>query len=110
MAEEEHLYKNGAKASEERKFEKEYGPEKGKHVYGATVGKVAREQAAKNGGVKREEVPGHIAISDRGTPYHVKGHYYYVHSVPHSRGHHSGPCDGPCRRGQRPHRHKRGRR
>lgn len=42
-----HLYRTGAKSREEKEFEKRYGPEKGKRVYGATVGKVKRERAAK---------------------------------------------------------------
>ena len=42
-----HLYKHGAKVREEKKFEKEYGKEKGKYIYGATVGKVKREREAK---------------------------------------------------------------
>lgn len=33
-----HLYRDGAKRGELRKFEKEYGKEKGKRVYGAVVG------------------------------------------------------------------------
>jgi hypothetical protein len=39
-----HLYKNGAKYREKKKFEREYGPKKGDYVYGATVGKVRRER------------------------------------------------------------------
>lgn len=39
-----HLYRNGAKGPMERKFEREYGTEKGKYIYGATVGKVKRER------------------------------------------------------------------
>ena len=42
-----HLYKNGAESAERRKFEQEYGKEKGDYVYGAVVGKVKREQLAK---------------------------------------------------------------
>ena len=41
------MYKFGAKAGQERKFEGRYGKEKGKYVYGAVVGKVKRERAAK---------------------------------------------------------------
>ena len=42
-----HLYKDGAKKKELKKFKKEYGKKKGKKVYGAVVGKVKRERAAK---------------------------------------------------------------
>lgn len=42
-----HLYRDGAKSSEERKFEKKYGKKKGKYIYGATVGKVKREREVK---------------------------------------------------------------
>lgn len=42
-----HLYRFGAKASQERKFEKRYGKKKGKRVYGAVVGKVKRERMRK---------------------------------------------------------------
>jgi len=44
-----HLYRDGAKRSQERKFEKRYGKKKGDRVYGAVVGKVARERQAKRG-------------------------------------------------------------
>lgn len=39
-----HLYRDGAEPAELRKFEREYGREKGRQIYGATVGKVRREQ------------------------------------------------------------------
>ena len=42
-----HLYREGAKRGELRKFENRYGKEKGKRVYGAVVGKVKREREAK---------------------------------------------------------------
>ncbi len=32
--------------------------------------------------------------------------YYTAHR--HKRGHHGGPCDGACRRGIRPHKHRSG--
>ena len=45
-----HLYRGrGTKERERRAFEKEYGKARGDYVYGATVGKVARERAAKRG-------------------------------------------------------------
>ncbi len=42
-----HLYRNGAKYREEKKFEEEYGKERGKYVYGAVVGEVRRERQAR---------------------------------------------------------------
>ena len=42
-----HLYRNGAKYREKKKFEKRYGKKKGDYVYGATVGKVHRERMSK---------------------------------------------------------------
>jgi hypothetical protein len=42
-----HLYRHGAKGSQKRKFEARYGKMKGDYVYGAVVGKVKRERAAK---------------------------------------------------------------
>lgn len=44
-----HLYRNGAEPREMREFEERYGKKKGDYVYGATVGKVKRERAAKRG-------------------------------------------------------------
>ena len=44
-----HLYKNGAKKKELKKFESRYGKKKGKKVYGAVVGKVKRERKKKYG-------------------------------------------------------------
>lgn len=41
-----HLYRDGAKNSEELKFENRYGKKKGKYIYGAVVGKVKRERKA----------------------------------------------------------------
>ena len=37
------LYRNGAQNWERKKFEREYGMQRGDYVYGATVGKVKRE-------------------------------------------------------------------
>lgn len=43
-----HLYGSKAnQARELRQFQDRYGSEKGRYVYGATVGKVARERSAK---------------------------------------------------------------
>lgn len=106
---EKHLYRDGAKEAELREFEKRYGVEHGRDVYGETVGKVARERAAENGGETRELVKGHMSFSSKGTPYEVKGHFSYVDAHPHGRGHHAGRCDSNCRRGVTEHRHKRGR-
>lgn len=42
-----HLYSNKKdRAIERREFTERYGPEKGRYVYGATVGKVRREKRA----------------------------------------------------------------
>ena len=105
------LYRGGRRTRrrELRQFDAEYG-DRGPYVYGATVGKVGRERAAKRGGRMRERVRGHWSTSSRGHRYHVKSHWATVHSVPHSRGHHSGRCGSACRRGQVPHRHARTRR
>ena len=43
----QHLYKYGAARTELPKFQKEYGKEHGRYVYGATIGKVYRERLAK---------------------------------------------------------------
>ena len=42
-----HLYRDGAKKRETRDFQRRYGKRKGRRIYGATVGKVKRERAAK---------------------------------------------------------------
>ena len=42
-----HLYKDFAERGEIRDFERRYGKRKGRRIYGATVGKVKRERAAK---------------------------------------------------------------
>jgi hypothetical protein len=42
-----HLYRDGAKYSEKKKFEKRYGKKKGDYVYGAVIGKVKRERSGK---------------------------------------------------------------
>lgn len=44
-----HLYRQGAKAKMERSFEKRYGTNKGKRIYGAVVGKVKRQRQRKYG-------------------------------------------------------------
>ena len=47
VADSPHLYRNGTESRERRKFESEYGKEKGDYVYGAVVRKVRRERLAK---------------------------------------------------------------
>ena len=42
-----HLYRNGEKYREKKKFEERYGKKKGDYIYGATVGKVRRERMRK---------------------------------------------------------------
>jgi hypothetical protein len=105
-----HLYRDGARDPELAEFEQRYGVEHGKEVYGETVGKVARERAAKNGGVEIEHVKGHMSLSSSGTPYRVKAHPAYVDAHPHGRGHHGGRCPPGCRQGAVAHRHRSGRR
>jgi len=43
-----HLYRYGAKRKELRAFERRYGKRKGKHIYGAVVGKIKRERARRH--------------------------------------------------------------
>jgi len=45
---EHHLYREGAKSREKRKFEERYGKKKGDRIYGAVVGKVKRERERKH--------------------------------------------------------------
>lgn len=44
-----HLYTHGGKASHLPEFERRYGTQHGKAVYGAVVGEVRRERMAKTG-------------------------------------------------------------
>lgn len=94
--------------AEIREFERRY-PGRGEEVYGAVVGKTAEEQAAhRPGGVKLEQVKGHISMSDRGTKFRVRPHTAMVHAHRHGSHHHGRPCNGSCQRGLRDHRHPRG--
>lgn len=107
MAEERRKHLNSEESK--REFERRYGKEHGDLVWGETMGKVAREQAARNpSGVKVEHVPSHISFSKTGKREVVRGHDAYIQTHPHSRGHHGGRCDGNCRRGIRPHKHRSG--
>jgi hypothetical protein len=101
-----HLYRDGARKRELAEFEERYGREHGKEVYGATVGKVAREQAAERGGEKVEEIPTHYSERN-GKRFEVRAHEAVVVAHPHSRGEHSGRCSAACRRGEIGHRHRR---
>jgi hypothetical protein len=103
------LYRDGAQDAEMREFERRYGVEHGDVVYGETVGKVARERAAANGGEIRERIKGHMSISSKGTPFEVRPHFSEVHAHPHGRGHHGGRCAPGCARASVAHRHRRGR-
>ncbi len=92
--------------AEREEFERRYGKEHGDRVWGATLAKVAEEQAARSpSGVKVEEIPGHVAYSDRGRRYEVRPHEARFHAHPHSRGSrdHDGPCSRDCRAGRVPH-------
>lgn len=108
------LYSDASKREFERRYENEgYSKERADRIYGATVGKIAAEQAAERPvGAKVEEVRGHIAYSDRGTRFRVQPHTarVHAHAHPHSRGHHSGTCDVECRRAHHAHTHSRRRR
>jgi bisphosphoglycerate-dependent phosphoglycerate mutase len=76
------LYREGAHGTEEREFEDRYGEHKGERVYGAVVGKVAREQAAERGGKKVERIRRHPATSSQGKPYIVRAHEAEVTADP----------------------------
>lgn len=109
MARRRKLYSDASKREFERRYEAEgYSKERADRIYGATVRKVAEEQAAKRPGeVKVEQVRGHIAYSDRGTRFRVRPHpaRVHAHAHPHSPGHHGGTCESECRRGRRGHTH-----
>jgi len=70
----EHLYSEESK----RKFEEEYGKDKGDRVFGATVGKVASEQARNRGRDKVERVEAHESTSPRGRRFRVQAHEAHV--------------------------------
>lgn len=75
-----HLYREGAKGPELREFERKYGKRKGRRVYGATVGKVKREQmAAEEDDRPRSKaqthlVSGHYVVESNGRRYWVTIH------------------------------------
>jgi hypothetical protein len=67
------LYKGrGTKARMTRAFERRYG-KRGRAVYGAVIGKVAREQAARRG-EKVERVRRHESTSRKGRRFEVRAH------------------------------------
>lgn len=69
-----HLYSNPAqRRAAQRQFAQRYG-ERGTYVYGATVGKIRRYQAAEGRRAPRERVRAHSARRGR-TRYRVRGHY-----------------------------------
>ncbi len=70
---EKHLYRDGAAPAEERAFDERYGA-RGPEVYGAVVGKTAREEAAKRGGRKVERVRRHKSTTSRGKVFEVRQH------------------------------------
>lgn len=111
MARRRRLYSPESRQEFERRYEAEgYSKERADRIFGATVGKVATEQAAERpGGIKVEQVKGHVAYSDRSTRFRVRPHSarIHAHAHPHARGHHRGTCDGECRSGRRAHLHGR---
>ncbi len=75
------LYRGpGTRSKEARAFGRRYGKRGGRarkggaYVYGAVIGKVKREQAAKRGGVLIEEVKRHTSHSKKGKPFIVRRH------------------------------------
>lgn len=104
-----HLYRRGGKTRTKRAFERRYekrGYSKARadRIYGATVGKVRREQAAEHGGKVRERVRGHYATRN-GHRYRVRAHTAIIHAERHPRGHHKGRCGTSCRAGRTTHYH-----
>ena len=98
MADEEHLYRNGAERRERRRFEAEYGKRRGDYVYGSVVGKVKREQDEE----RRRNEADHREAEARADRFD-----HYDHAHPHSNpSHHVGTCDEACRLGMKPHSHK----
>lgn len=49
-----HLYRYGGKAKGMLNFENRYGEKKGKKIYGAVVGKIAREREAEKEAIRRD--------------------------------------------------------
>jgi hypothetical protein len=43
-----HLYRDGAKQRQRRRFQRKYGKTRGTYIYGAVVGKVKRERTRKS--------------------------------------------------------------
>lgn len=80
MRRRKHLYRDGAKGPELREFERKYGKRKGRRVYGATVGKVRREQEAEEehdpprSSTGTHLVEGHWVIKSNGRRYYVDVH------------------------------------
>jgi hypothetical protein len=102
------LYRGEGKVVQRRAFERRYGKARGDRVYGATIGKVARERAARRpSGTVVEEVKGHVSFSASGAPEWVSRHEARVHAHPHGSRHHAGRCGPSCRRGNVTHRHRR---
>lgn len=74
-----HLYSNKKdRAIERREFTEEYGPVKGRYVYGAVVGKVRREQAAAGSRPHREVIKAHAGRSARGRRFRVRRSVRYI--------------------------------
>jgi hypothetical protein len=95
---EERLYGDRAnQRRERRKFEAEYGA-RGDYVYGATVGKVKREQDEERRRNEADHREAEARADRMGTYEHAESH-----SEP---SHHIGPCDESCRAGRRAHSHR----
>ena len=76
---EKHLYTNPAeRAVVRRTFTEEYGPVKGRYVYGAVVGKVRREQAAAGTRSHREVIRAHKSHSRKGKVERVRRSVRYI--------------------------------
>lgn len=80
-----HLYSTAkGRRESEREFRERYGSRGGRdrkgyrYIYGATVGKVRREQAAKGTRSHREIVRAHRAHSRKGRRYRVRRSVRYI--------------------------------
>jgi hypothetical protein len=96
--------------SSRKAFEERYGKTHGDRVWGATMEKVAAEQAADSPRrVKIERVRGHWSTSPKGRRFRVRGHPERIRASSwhrphmHAKGEHPGACSGACRQGKVAH-------